>query len=155
MSFDLLEPILNSTYLFLGIVGVIVTFSGWLYNLQKKKRDDDKAELIDYVDKKFKTVTAIIENTNNTTNTKLDSSLELLRKILNYETKNIKLHIRNLSITDDRLENDIARIEGIVLFKKEPDPREYYQGKTNTKTNKKSNIPYNNSENMEDETNGF
>lgn len=154
MTFDLVEPVLNSVYLFLGISGFLGSFIGWLYHLQREKRKEDKKELYDYVDTKFNTVCEQIKNTNDSTCEKLDHSLEILKKILNYETKNIKLHIRNLSITDDRLENDISRIEGIVLFKKTPDPGDYYRTKGNTKDNKKSNIPYSSDQDIGMEDNG-
>lgn len=154
MTFDLVEPVLNSVYLFLGISGFLGSFIGWLYHLQREKRKEDKKELYDYVDSKFSLVCEHIQTTNKNTNEKLDHSLDLLKKILIYETRNIKLHIRNLSITDDRLENDISRIEGIILFKKTPDPGDYYRIKGNTKDNKKSNIPYSSDQDIGMEDNG-
>lgn len=117
MPFDFLEPALNSVYLFLGIVGFLGSFIGWLYTRQQTKRQEDKNELIAYVDNKFDNLTKMQTNTTGNLNEKLDHSNNLLTKILQYETRNIKLHIKNLTITDERLEADIARIEGLVLFK--------------------------------------
>lgn len=151
MPLDLVEPVLNSVYLFLGIVGTLGTFVGWLYHLNQKKRQDDKNEVISYVNGKFETVTEMIAASSKSILEKHEHSTTLLNKILNYETKNIKLHIRNLTITDIRLEEDIARIEGVVFYKKDDSLREFRKTK-----NKKDNIPYSDNQDMEENnTNGF
>jgi hypothetical protein len=150
MPFDLLEPALNSVYLFLGITGFLGSFMSWLYHLQKEKRKEEKKELFQYVDSKFETLSDQMTNNDNAVTTKLNHSIELLNQLLNYETRNLKLHIKNMQHTDSRLEDDIARIEGVVFFKRDDNIHEFFKSKRDRNNNKSSGQ----SKDMEDENNG-
>lgn len=126
----------------------------WLYHLQKEKRKEEKKELTSYVDGKFKELSDAMENNDSAVTTKLNHSIELINQLLNYETRNLKLHIKNMQSTDSRLEEDIARIEGVVFFKKDDNLSDYYRSKNRRNYNKSSGESRDRDKDMEDENNG-
>ena len=118
------ESILNSIVLFTAILASLISVSGYFYERSKKKRKEEKDEII-----------KVINQTRSELCKQMTDQREMLTGMIRNKEKFVNLQIDNLVDAIDRHADDIQRIEATIFFRyQDPDnDRNYNKSLTKRK----------------------